>query len=250
VAVLVRQFGDIDIAEEAVQDAFAQAKGKILDARIPNRVPSEADLPGRLRAVLAVVYLVFNEGYPTSAAEQPVREAGPYQIQAAINAVHSDARAAVETDWPQILQLYELMSVAPGPIVALNRAVALAEVKGACPALALVESLDSIATICFTPFAPICYAVLAATTRPLRRTRRRSHLPATPRKAHSCSGGAPPSVDNRRVASRLGGWTCRAGSEPFEANGEHDQAREPHRAQNPLDQTSPLVQRRTVLDGK
>jgi RNA polymerase sigma-70 factor (ECF subfamily) len=68
---------------------------------------------------------------------------GPYQIQAAINAVHSDAPTAAATDWRQILQLYDqLLSLAPSPVVALHRAVAVAEVEGPEVALTLVESLD------------------------------------------------------------------------------------------------------------
>jgi RNA polymerase sigma-70 factor (ECF subfamily) len=68
---------------------------------------------------------------------------GPYQIQAAINAVHSDATTAAATDWWQILQLYnQQMSLAPTPIVALNRAVAVAEVEGPDAALTLVQGLD------------------------------------------------------------------------------------------------------------
>jgi RNA polymerase sigma-70 factor (ECF subfamily) len=68
---------------------------------------------------------------------------GPYQIQAAINAVHSDAPSAAATDWRQILQLYDLLlALAPSPIVALNRAVAVAEVEGPAAALALVDGLD------------------------------------------------------------------------------------------------------------
>jgi RNA polymerase sigma-70 factor (ECF subfamily) len=68
---------------------------------------------------------------------------GPYQIQAAINAVHSDAPAAADTDWGQILQLYDqLMAFAPSPVVALHRAVAVAETEGPRPALALVDELD------------------------------------------------------------------------------------------------------------
>jgi RNA polymerase sigma-70 factor (ECF subfamily) len=68
---------------------------------------------------------------------------GPYQLQAAINAVHADAATAAATDWRQILQLYDhLMSLAPGPVVALNRAVALAEVAGPHAALTAVDSLD------------------------------------------------------------------------------------------------------------
>jgi RNA polymerase sigma-70 factor, ECF subfamily len=68
---------------------------------------------------------------------------GPYQIQAAINAVHADAPDAAATDWSQILRLYDmLMELAPSPVVALNRAVALAEVEGPRPALTIVDGLD------------------------------------------------------------------------------------------------------------
>ena len=69
---------------------------------------------------------------------------GPYQIQAAINAVHSDAPLAAATDWEQILHLYDqLLVVAPSPVVTLNRAVAVAELDGPAAALALVDDLDS-----------------------------------------------------------------------------------------------------------
>jgi RNA polymerase sigma-70 factor (ECF subfamily) len=68
---------------------------------------------------------------------------GPFQIQAAVNAVHSDAPVAAATDWSQILLLYDqLLAVAPGPVVALNRAVAVAEVDGPAAALGLVDGLD------------------------------------------------------------------------------------------------------------
>ena len=68
---------------------------------------------------------------------------GPYQIQAAINAVHADAPIAAQTDWWQILQLYnQLLMIDPSPIVALNRAIAVAEVEGPDAALAVLDGLD------------------------------------------------------------------------------------------------------------
>jgi len=203
------------VAEPTMAKRLVRAKHKIKAAHIPYRVPSAAELPERLRPVLAVLYLTYNAGsggpsgdglrqeairlarsiaslMPDEAevagllallllteSRWPARFAadgslvllrdqdravwdramieegqtivraclrrnrpGPYQIQAAINAVHADAGSIEATDWSQVLALYDqLLALTPTPVVALNRAIALAEVRGPNAAMALLDDL-------------------------------------------------------------------------------------------------------------
>jgi RNA polymerase sigma-70 factor (ECF subfamily) len=211
------------VQESAMGQRITRAKAKIKAARIPYRVPSAEDLPARVSGVLAVLFLVFNEGYLASGPDtapirhdltseairltrmlrglmprdgevagllalmlltearraarvsasgelvtldqqdrgawdaalvteghQLVRERlaaglapGRYQILAAINAVHTSARSVEETDWSQVVALYDqLVRLDRSPIVALNRAVAVAEVDGPEVALTAVDQLE------------------------------------------------------------------------------------------------------------
>jgi RNA polymerase sigma-70 factor (ECF subfamily) len=229
VALTLRLIGGLSTEEIAhafllqpttLAQRISRAKAKIRDAKIPYRVPEANELPPRVGAVLAVVYLIFNEGYSTYSGDAVLRtelcdeairlgrllatlmpqvsevlgllalmlltdarrdarvrdgnllllsdqdralwddskieegrallriclarnRPGTYQLQAAINAVHADASSAARTDWRQILELYDqLMAIAPSAVVALNRAVAVAEVEGVERALQLVDAID------------------------------------------------------------------------------------------------------------
>jgi RNA polymerase sigma-70 factor (ECF subfamily) len=225
IALTLRLLGGLDtdevaraflVAEPTMAKRLVRAKHKIKAAHIPYRVPSEAELPERLRPVLAVLYLTYNAGSSGPSGEGLRHEAirlaravaslmpdeaevagllalllltesrwaarfaadgslvllrdqdravwdramieesqaivraclrrnrpGPYQIQAAISAVHADSASIEATDWSQILALYDLLlEVSPTPVVALNRAIAVGEVQGPHAALALLDALD------------------------------------------------------------------------------------------------------------
>lgn len=133
---------------------IVRAKAKIREAGIPFQVPSPAELPARLEAVLQVIYLVFNEGYSASSGQTLTRvdlsvegalrsrRFGAYTLQAAIAAVHAEAATSAATDWAQIVALYgKLAEAAPSPVVELNRAVAMAMRDGPETGLKLIDFL-------------------------------------------------------------------------------------------------------------
>ena len=202
------------VSESTMAKRLVRAKYKIKAAKIPYRVPADADLPERLRSVLSVVYLIYNTGFDdpqrASLRDDAIRLArslvqlmpnepevagllalmlliesrlparmeagelvllsdqdrtkwdqelideghavvracirraqpGPFQLQAAIQAVHCAAGSFAATDWPQIIILYNhLYALMPTPVVALNRAIAVAEVEGPQAGLASIDTI-------------------------------------------------------------------------------------------------------------
>jgi RNA polymerase sigma-70 factor (ECF subfamily) len=234
------------VPPKTLEQRLTRAKRKIRDEGIPYAVPTAAQLPARLAAVSAVIYLLFNEGYNASSGSVLIRtelcneairlarmlsrlfrteaevtgllallllqhahhrarvdstgkiipldeqnrglwdqsmitegqalvekalrqkRPGPYQIQAAIAAVHSETACAEDTDWPQIAELYHALERhQPSPVVTLNRAVAVAKVQGAKAGIALLRTLEDLPEIQnYHHFHAALAALLAADNQP------------------------------------------------------------------------------------
>ena len=152
---------------------------------------------------------------------------GPYQIQAAINAVHTDAPTAADTDWRQIVQLYDqLQSVEPSPVVALNRAVAVAELEGPAVALDEVDALDLDAYHLFHSTRADLLGRLGRYRRSARRVRARARAHRQRRRAHA------PRAEARRATGRLtrptrGSHRRTAAAAAFMSCGRSSRARSP-----------------------
>jgi RNA polymerase sigma-70 factor, ECF subfamily len=261
------------VPEPTMAKRLVRAKGKIAGARIPYRVPPAHLLPERTGGVLAVIYLLFNEGYAASGGPDLIRaqlcdeairlaralsglmpdepeaagllalmlfhhsrrharldaagdlitleeqdrsrwdraeideardrldaalrqrRVGPYQLQGAIAACHADADAVADTDWAQIASLYELLAaVVPSPVVALNRAVAIAMAEGVEAGLAVIDELEASGELAG-------YRLLYATRADfLRRLGRSADAAGAYRRALELAG---PDAERRYLSKRL-----------------------------------------------
>jgi RNA polymerase sigma-70 factor (ECF subfamily) len=219
------------VPEATLAQRLVRAKRKLHDNHASYRIPTAAELPGRLHAVLAAVYLIYTEGHTATSGQALTRtdlsteairlgrtlvelmpdepeaigllalmlltesrrhtriaadgrmvrladqdrtkwdqahiseghrlvraclrrnHPGPFQIQAAIAAVHADAATYESTDWPQIVALYDhLYVLRPNPVVALNRAVAIGELYGPAQGLAALEEIDTTSLASYQPY--------------------------------------------------------------------------------------------------
>lgn len=147
------------VPKATVAQRIVRAKKTLAEASVPFEVPERSEYPQRLSAVLAVIYLIFNEGYSASSGERWIRHEicgrGSYALQAALAECHATAPTAADTDWARIVTLYEaLAQIAPSPVVDLNRAVAVSMVSGPADGLAILDGLAASGELAGTYLLP------------------------------------------------------------------------------------------------